>query len=203
VKILKRFNHTLVFALIIGLLLLSVHIISAQQNTRQGRQQQGARQGRQQQGARQGRQFDPAQMMARMLERTMEGLNLSEEEATVIKPKIEGLMQARFDQSSEVRELTTGLQEAVDAKDSDQIVAKLTALKKKLKENKDKLEKMENELIELLTPEQEARLTLSGTVNSGGGIGGGFGGFRGGQPGQRGQRNRSGAPGAPGAQRPQ
>jgi Spy/CpxP family protein refolding chaperone len=190
VNILKRFNHMLVFLLIIGLLLLSVHIISAQQ---------GARQGRQQQGARQGRQFDPAQMMTRMLERAVEGLNLSEEEATIIKPKIESLLQARFDQNSEVRELTTGLQEAVDAKDNDQIVARLTALKKKLKENREKLEKMENELIELLTPEQEARLTLSGTVNSGGGIGG-FGGFRA----QRGQRNRpGGAPGEPGAQRPQ
>jgi hypothetical protein len=188
----RKLNGILVFVLVVVLLLTGVHIISAQQQgARQGRQQQGARQGRQQQG----RQFDPAQMRARMLEHATEGLNLSEEEATVIKPKIESLLQARFDQGSEVRELTTGLREAVDSKDSDQIVAKLTALKKKLKENRAKLEKMENDLIDLLTPEQEAQLTLSGTVNGGGGLGGGFGGgFRGrpGQQGQRGQRNRPG-----------
>jgi Spy/CpxP family protein refolding chaperone len=122
-------------------------------------------------------QMDPEQMMQRMMERIMERLNLSADESAVLKPMIEGIMQTRQEQASEMRELTDALQKAVDDKDSERIKAKLTDIKAKRKSHREKNDSQEKELIELLTVEQEAQLTLAGVVNSGGGFG--FGGFRG------------------------
>ena len=110
----RKLNRLLVFVLIVGLLLSAVHIISAQQRGRADQRQRG--------------QMDPAAMVARMLERALTGLNLSDEETTVIKPKAESILQTRMDQNREMRELTNDLREAVDAEDGKQIEAKLTAL---------------------------------------------------------------------------
>jgi len=179
----RKLNHLLAFVLIVGLVLTTAYFISAQQDTR--RQRPGQREGR--------RQFNPEEMMKRRVERVIEQLKLSEEETTVLKPKIEGIMQARTKQSTGMRTLISDLQKAIEAKDDTQIKAKLDAVKAKRKEHKAQSEKREKELVELLTVTQEAQLTIAGVVNSDG-SGGLFGGF-GNRRGMRGGQNRPGARG--------
>ncbi|MBC8234308.1 hypothetical protein H8E77_32565 [bacterium] len=164
----------LAFALVVGLILTTSYIISAQQREER-RQRPGQGQQR--------RQMDPEQMIQRRIERTMQELKLSEEESAVLKPKIEGLLRTRTEQSRGMRTLIDDLRKAVEAKDDAQIQAKLAEVKTKRKEHKAKVETLEQGLIELLTLKQEAQLTVSGVVNSDG-MGGFFGGgFR--RPGQQ------------------
>jgi hypothetical protein len=182
----RNLNRLLAFALIVGLLLTTVYFISAQEDTRRQRPggQQGQRQGR--------RQFDPEAMMKQRVDQIMQQLNLSEEESIILKPKIESIMQTRTQQSTEMRTLMSDLRTAVDAKNDAQIKAKLDAVKAKRKEHNAQAEKLEKELVELLTVTQEAQLTIAGVVNSdGSGLFGGFGGRRG----MGGGQNRPGARG--------
>ena len=177
----RKLNYLLVFVLVVGLVLTSVHIISAQME--QDRRQRGTGQQRQR------RQMDPEEIMNRMLERTMGQLSLSEEETAVLQPMIKGLLEERMNRSTERRELVSALREAIDAKNSEQVQAKLKEIKDSRKKHKEKTDKMEKELVELLTVVQEAQLTVSGVVNSDGSgfqFGGGFRGTPGGM--QRGNR---------------
>jgi hypothetical protein len=176
VKIMRKLNHLLAFILVVGLLLTSVHIISAQQRGGQGRPPQ-----------MQGRQMDPEAMVNRMMERIMGRLNLSAEESAALKPRIEGILRMQIEQNREVRQLVDDLEKAIDA--NKQIEDKLKAVKDKRKEHKANAEKKEKELVELLTIKQEAQLTVDGVVNSDG-SGFRFGGFGG-----PGQRNRPGGQG--------
>ena len=185
----RRLNHLLAFVLIVGLVLTTAYIISAQQDTGR-RQRPGQQQGR--------RQMDPEAMMKRRVERVMEQLKLSEEETTVLKPKIESIMQTRTKRSTEMRTLISDLQKAIEAKDDAQIKAKLDAVKAKRKEHKAQSAKREKEMIELLTVTQEAQLTIAGVVNSDG-SGGMFGGF--GNRDRRGMRGGQNRPGARGGMR--
>ena len=172
----RKLNRLLVFVLVVGLVLTAAYVISAQQG--------GGARG---QGGQQRRQFDPEQMMDRRIQNIMEELNLPEEEAAVLKPRIESLLRMRMDQSREIGESIEALRQAIDAKDAGQIKAKLDEVKAKRKEHREKTETLEKELVELLTLEQEAQLTVSGVVNSDG-FGFPRGGFR--RPGQ--QRNQPG-----------
>jgi chromosome segregation ATPase len=165
----RKFNCLLAFVLIIGLVLTSAYIISAQQDSGRRQQRPGQRQQR--------RQIDPEVMIQRRIERIMRDLNLSEEETAVLKPKIASILHTRLEQNREARNLIDALRKAIEAKDDEQIQAKLTEVKNQRKENQAKIETMEQELIELLTLKQEAQLTVSGVINSDG-IGGFFGGFR-------------------------
>lgn len=173
----RKLNRPLAFMLAVGLVLMAAYVISAQQG--------GGARG---QGGQQRRQFDPEQMMDRRIQNIMEELNLPEEEAAVLKPRIESLLRTRMDQSREIGESIEALRQAIDAKDAGQIKAKLDEVKAKRKEHREKTETLEKELVELLTLEQEAQLTVSGVVNSDG-FGFPRGGFRG-PPGQ--QRNQPG-----------
>jgi len=174
-------SNWLVFVLVVGLVLTTAYLLSAQQDQRQGRPRQGPGQGPN--GERP--QFDPAEMVQRMVDRSVEPLNLSADETAVLKPKIKAILQTRMEQGQQMREVVQSLQTAIDTKDEAQIKAKLAAVKAKRQENKAKIEAMEKDLVELLTLNQEAQLTVSGVVNSDGG-GGGFGGFGGGGFGGRG-----------------
>jgi len=176
----------LVFALIVGLVLTTSYIISAQQRDER-RQRPG--QGQQ----RQRRQMDPQEMIQRRVERTIQNLKLSDEEAAVLKPQIEGIMQIRMEQNREMRDFMDALQKAVEANDDAQIQAKLEEVKAKRKENKAKVEKMELDLVGLLTLKQEAQLTISGVVNSDGTAGFFGGGFR-----RQGRQNQQRQPGQQG-----
>jgi len=184
VRIMRKLNRLLAFVLIVGLVLTTAYFISAQQDTRRQRPR----------GQREGRpQFNPEEMMRRRVERVMEQLKLSEEEAVVLKPKIEGIMQTRTKQSTGMRTLISDLRKAIEAKDDAQMKEKLSLVKAKRKEHKAQAETLERELVELLTVKQEAILTVSSIVNSdGSGLFGGFGGrdrrgMRGGE-GRRGTR---------------
>jgi hypothetical protein len=182
----RRLNLILAFVLVLALVLTAAHIISAQQ--RGGMQQ---RQGRQQ------RQFDPEQILERRLERikqNMQEMGLSAEEVDYLGTQVGNLLREGMNQRSAMQTLIEDLQKAMDAKNEAEMKAKLSEIKAKRKEHEKKLEEMEAKLIELLPVELEARLTVDGIINGGGGMG--FG-MRFGAP--RGQRRQ----GAPGGQRMQ
>lgn len=160
----KRLNQILTFLIIISFLLVSANILLAQQP-----QERRDRQDRQQ--WMQGPQMSPEQMMERRMQQIIERLKLSNEEASILKPKIEGLMNLRMEQGREMRELVSNLQKAIDAKDTNQMKAALNAIKAKREEQRKKLEQAENEIVELLTLEQEANLTVLGVINSDGFVG--------------------------------
>lgn len=153
----------IIFIVAVGLMLAISCIISAQQ------QQRGTRGQSNQRG---GRQIDPETIVQQRVDRTLNQLNLSEVEKGVLKPKIEGILRTRQEQNLEMRGLTDELQKALNAKDDEQIKSRLEEVKAKRKEHKAKIELLENELIDLLTVEQEAWLTVLGIIN-----GGDFGGF--------------------------
>jgi hypothetical protein len=178
----KKLNRLLVSVLVVGLVLTAAHVISAQQ--RGGMQRPGRQPG-------QGRQFDPEQMISRRMENIMQELSLPDEEASVLKPRIEKLLRTRMDQSREMGQLIEALQQAIDAKDDGQVKAKLAEVKAKRKEQKAQVDAMEEELLGLLSLKAEALLTVQGIVN-GDGFGMRFGGPRG-----------QGRQGAPGGQRMQ
>ncbi|MBM3238908.1 hypothetical protein FJZ31_21665 [Candidatus Poribacteria bacterium] len=162
-------NRLIAIVLVVGLVLTTAYVISAQQSERRQRPE-----GQQQQRP----PMNPAEMMKQRVEQIMKALNPSAEEAAVLKPQIEGLLQTRLDQSRETRNLLDALRKAIEAKDDAQIEAKLAEVKAKRKEHKANVEKLENELIELLTVKQEAQLTVSGVINSDG-VGSFFGNRRG------------------------
>jgi len=186
----RKLNYSLILVLVVGLSLTILSIVSAQQNTGQTGANQQNRRSQQQRP-----QMDPEAMIQQRLGRTLEQLKLSDEETSVLKPKIEGLMRIRMTQSQETRELINSLREAINAKNTEKVKSSLAAIKSKREENRKKTEAMEKELTDLLTLDQEALLTVSGIVNSDG-----SGGFFGGGPGGPGG---TGAPGNQGGNPPQ
>lgn len=166
----KRLNLMLAFVLIAALVLTAAHIISAQQQ----------RDGMQQRRGRQQRQFDPQQMLERRLERikqNMQEMELSAEEVDYLGTQIGNFLREGMNQRSAMQTLIEDLQKAMDAKNEAGMKTKLSEIKEKRKEHRKKLEEMEQGLIELLPVELEARFTVDGIVNAGGGMR--FGGTRG------------------------
>ena len=184
-----KLNRPLVAIFVIGFVLSSAYFISAQEDTRPDRsnlQQQGR--GQRGEGGR--GQFDPAQMAERQTERAIENLNLSDEEAAILVPKIKAIAQHRLQQRQELRPFAQALRTSVDGGDKAQIKAALKTFKAQQAARKEKAEALEKDLVELLTVRQEAQLTIASIVNSDGGFGG-FGGRRGrvgGGEGRRGNR---------------
>jgi len=187
----RKLNKLLVLGLAIGLLLMTVHIIAAQQR--------GERPGRGRRGEGDRAQMDPAAMMERMVERRMENvtegmqkMEIPANEAAILGTQIEGLLRMRMAPDTGNREAMDELQKAIDAKDNAQIKTRLDAIKAKRKKRREKDEKMEKELLEILPLKLEALLTVQGIVN--GGSGGGGRGFGGGFGSGRGQRRPGGGP---------
>jgi len=172
----KKLNRLILFSIIVSLIFGSVYIMAQQRAQRPQRMERP--------------QIDPEQIIQRRMERIIEELKLSEDETTVLKPKIENILRTNMEQSLKTRELTNALREALNADDDAQIKEKLELLKTKRKEQSKKVEKLEKELVQLLSVKQEAQLTVLGVVNSDG-VGGFFGGFRTG-PNDRQQRPRRG-----------
>jgi len=189
----RKLNYALILVLVFGLSLTILSVVLAQQGTGQAGANRQNRQNQQQRTP-----MDPEAMIQQMLGRTLEPLKLSDEETTILKPKIEAIMRLRMEQSQATRTLISSLREAINAKNTDQVKAKLKEIKAKREENRKKIEALEEELIGgkdqvgLLSLDQEALLTVSGIVNSDGG-GGFFGGFGG--PGGPGGTRSNGAPG--------
>lgn len=184
----RKLNRLLVAIFTIGLVLTSAYFISAQEDTRPDRSSREQRT-RGERGERGRGQFNPAQMAERQTQRAIENLNLSDEEAAVLVPRIKAIAQHRLQQRQALRPLTQALRTSVDGEDKAEIKSALDALKAQQNEQKTKAEALEKELVELLTVRQEAQLTIAGVVNSDGS--GGFGGRRGrlgGGDGRRGNR---------------
>ena len=182
-------NRPLIAISVIGFILTSAYFISAQEDTRPDRPrlQQGER-GQRGEGGR--GQFDPAQMAERQTERAIENLNLSDEETSILVPKIKAIAQHRLQQRQELRPFAQALRTSVDGEDNAQIKAALKTFKAQQAAQNTTAKALEKELVELLTVRQEAQLTIAGIVNSDGGFGG-FGGRRGrvgGGEGRRGNR---------------
>lgn len=152
----RNSHRPIAFVLVIGLVLTGAYFISAQQPRQSPRDRRGDP------------QIDPAAMIERMVDQNVKRLNLSDEETAILKPKIKNLLQTRLERRERVRNLTQALRTAIDAKDDAQIKTELAELKAKRKKDRAKDEQLEKELIELLSVNQEAQLTVAGVVNSDG-----------------------------------
>ena len=197
-RILKKMNllrqemtrpHTLLF--IVGFVLTSAYYISAQEDTRPDRSNRGE-QGRGNRGGEQRGQFNLEEMVERQTQRAIEELNLSEDEKTVLVPRIKAITEHQIGRRRDLRPLVEALRTAVDSGDNAKIKSALDALKAKQSQQKTKSDSLQAGVVELLTVRQEAQLTIAGIVNNSGGFGG-FGGRRGrigGGDGRRGDRTR-------------
>ena len=184
-----KLNRPLVAIFIIGFVLSSAYFISAQEDTRPDRSSRQQRE-RGERGERGRSQFNIAEMVERQTERAIENLNLSDEETTILTPKVKAIAQHRLQQRQELRPFTQALRTSVDGGDSAQIKAALKSFKAQQAAQKKKAEALEKDLVELLTVRQEAQLTIAGIVNNDSGFSG-FGGRRGrigGGDGRRGDR---------------
>jgi hypothetical protein len=138
-------------------------------------------------GARGGR-GDPAQMRQRMLERTKEMLGAKDEEWAVISPKLEKVNALRTDimgggrgggrggeapqgEETPVRKAAQELRSLLsDSSDgmpvtAEQISAKLTAYREAREKARQELAAAQEELRQVLSVEQEARLVLQGVLD--------------------------------------
>ena len=185
----RKLNRPFTLVLAVCLMLTSTYFISAQEDTRPDRPRQQRQRGQRGEGGR--RQFDPAQMVERQTQRAIEQLNLSDEEAAVLGPRIKAIAENRIQRREEMRPLVQALRTAIDGTDDAQMKSALEAIKAMRKEHQAKSEALEKDLVELLTLRQEAQLTVAGIVNSGSGFGfGGRGGRFGGREGRRGGEGR-------------
>ncbi len=137
-----------------------------------------------------GRNWDPAQIRQRAAERVKETLAPSDEEWTVIEPKLNKVLEASAEVSSGMRSMRRGgpgggdatpapepttatgkaaqdLQATLDKADAtpEEIKAKLTALREAREKAKQELETAKTALRELLNVKQEAQLVLMGTLD--------------------------------------
>ena len=197
-RILKKMNlsrqemtRPLTLIFIVGFVFTSAYYISAQEDTRPDRSNRGE-QGRGNRGGEQRGQFNLEEMVERQTQRAIEELNLSEDEKTVLVPRIKAITEHQIGRRRDLRPLVEALRTAVDSGDNAQIKSALDALKAKQSQQKTKSDSLQAGVVELLTVRQEAQLTIAGIVNNSGGFGG-FGGRRGrpgGGDGRRGDRTR-------------
>ncbi len=197
-RILKKMNlsrqemtRPLTLIFIVGFVFTSAYYISAQEDTRPDRSNRGE-QGRGNRGGEQRGQFNLEEMVERQTQRAIEELNLSEDEKTVLVPRIKAITEHQIERRRDLRPLVEALRTAVDSGDNAKIKSALDALKAKQSQQKTKSDSLQAGVVELLTVRQEAQLTIAGIVNNSGGFGG-FGGRRGrpgGGDGRRGDRTR-------------
>ena len=197
-RILKKMNlsrqemtRPLTLIFIVGFVLTSAYYISAQEDTRPDRSNRGE-QGRGNRGGEQRGQFNLEEMVERQTQRTIEEMNLSEDEKTVLVPRIKAITEHQIERRRDLRPLVEALRTVVDSGDNAKIKSALDALKAKQSQQKTKSDSLQAGVVELLTVRQEAQLTIAGIVNNSGGFGG-FGGRRGrpgGGDGRRGDRTR-------------
>lgn len=182
-----KLTHPLTLLLTIGLAFTGAHYISAQEDTRPDRSSRGDLSRGDRGGGRRG-QFNLEEMVERQTQRAIEALNLSEDEKTILVPRIKAIAELQVGRRRELRPLMEALRTAVDSGNNAQIKSALESLKSKQSEQKAKSASLEDDLVELLTLRQEAQLTIAGIVNNSGGFRG-FGGRRG-RTGDGTRRNR-------------
>ena len=107
---------------------------------------------------------DPRCLLRHQLEgaqRILDDLKLPAEEAEILKPKIESILKAQSDNQRKLYELSNEMRKLMGSEtDSAALKAKLDAYRAKRTELEAALKKLQEELRELLTYEQEAKLVL-------------------------------------------
>ncbi len=128
------------------------------------------------------RRRDPAQMRQRMMERMKESLGATDEEWAVISPRLEKVMTSRTAamarrvgrrgageevELTPVQQAAQELQTVLDdqASTAEQVVAKLTAYREAREKARQELAVAEEELREVLSAKQEARMVLTGMLD--------------------------------------
>ena len=108
-----------------------------------------------------------------LVERKIKGiiarLNLSDEEAEGMAPKVKAVVQHRIEQRKTLGQMVKTLKKTMVAGEDAEVRSALEELKAKQSALETELEALETALLEGLTPRQEALLTLAGVVNKGGG----------------------------------
>ena len=123
----------------------AAYYISAQEDTRPDRASRGDL-GRGDRGGGRRGQLDLEGMIERQIVRAIEALNLSEDEKTVLVPRIKAIVEHQVGRRRELRPLMEALRTAVDSEDNAQIKSALEALKAKQSEQKTKSDALEDDL---------------------------------------------------------
>jgi hypothetical protein len=109
-------------------------------------------------GRDRGRRGDSTQ---RMLERILRDLALPEDEAEILKPRIEGILKLQSENRSRFREISDEMRKVMaEGADSTVVKEKIDAWRTEMKKFEETLAAKRSELRELLTYEQEAKLLL-------------------------------------------
>jgi len=188
-KISENLKRVLGIALVVALIVSFAYAAEDQAGQRGQRGQRGGQMG--QMGQRGG--FDRAAMQERMMEMMKERLGATDEEWTVIEPRLQEVMelsqntggrgrgmmgmmgrgrgnrggqQAAEESTDPIQVAAQELQETLDkeAPTSAEIKAKLAALRGAREKNKQKLVVAQQKLKEVLSVKQEAMLVMMGTL---------------------------------------
>ena len=111
-----------------------------------------------------------AKRIASKAKKIVAHLNLSDEEAESLAPKVEAVMQHRMMRAKALGPMLKDLKKILVAGDDAAVASALEAYKTKRSALETEFEALEASLLEGLTPRQEALLTLSGAVGKRGGL---------------------------------
>ena len=110
-----------------------------------------------------------AKRIERKTKKIVAHLNLSDEEAASLAPKVEAVLKHRMMRAKVLGPMLKDLKKTMVAGDDAEVQSALDEFKSKRSALKTELEALEASLLEGLTPRQEALLTLSGAVGKRGG----------------------------------
>ena len=110
-----------------------------------------------------------AKRIERKTKKIVARLNLSDEEAESLAPKVEAVLQHRMMRGKALRPMLKDLKKIMVAGDDAAVATALEEYKSKRSALETEIEGLEASLLEGLTPRQEALLTLSGVVGKRGG----------------------------------
>ena len=110
-----------------------------------------------------------AKRIERKTKKIVAHLNLSDEEAESLAPKVEAVLQHRMMRAKALGPMLKDLKKTMVAGDDASVASALEEFKSKRSALGTELEALEASLLEGLTPRQEALLTLSGVVGKRGG----------------------------------
>lgn len=111
-----------------------------------------------------------AKRIERKTKKIVAHLNLSDEEAESLAPKVEAVLQHRMMRAKVLGPMLKDLKNTMVAGDDAEVQSALDEFKSKRSALKTELEALEASLLEGLTPRQEALLTLSGAIGKRGGL---------------------------------
>lgn len=114
--------------------------------------------------------FKAEEMVERRTKRVIARLNLSDEEADGLAPKVKAVIEHRMMRAKALGPMLKNLKKTMVAGDDATVASALEEFKNKRSALQTEIEALEASLLEGLTPRQEALLTLSGVVGKRGGF---------------------------------